>query len=331
MEYNITIVWASWAVWVEMIKCLDVLDIPVNSLKLLWSSRSAWTLKKTPFWDIIIEELNEQSFEWTDFALFAAWWDISKKYASIAIDSWAKVIDNSSVFRYDDNVPLIVPEINAWAIWDAKLIANPNCTTAIAVVALWPIHQQFNLKKVIISTYQATSWWWAKAMNELIETTKNYLEKKESINKHFAHPIAFNLIPHIDKFQDNDYTKEEMKVTWETAKIFGDDNIKLSCTAVRIPTIRAHSESITIETEQKIDPNIVKEILSKSPWIVVIDDPETNQYPMPINATNKFDVQVGRIRKSLVFGDYGIDLFVSWDQLLKWAALNAVQILKEMI
>lgn len=330
-KYNIAILWASWAVWIEMINCLKDLDIPVNNLKLLWSNRSAWSIKKTPFWDITIEEVNNNSFENIDFALFSAWWDISEKYAPIAVKSWARVIDNSSFFRNNDDVPLIVPEINANCIKDAKIISNPNCTTAIASVALWPIYQKFWIKKIIMSTYQATSWWWAKAMDELINSTKDYLNWKEVKNNFFAHPIAFNLIPHIDKFMDNDYTKEEMKVVWETRKIFQDKNISISCTAVRIPTLRAHSESITIETQKKVTSQEIKELFKNCPWVELVDDIKNNLYPMPINATWKYAVQVGRIRQNLVFWKYWIDLFVSWDQLLKWAALNAVQILKEII
>lgn len=330
-KYNIAILWASGAVWIEMINCLDSFKIPIENLKLLWSARSAWTIQKTPFWDIKIEEVNEKSFENIDFALFSAGWDVSAKYAPIAVASWTIVIDNSSYFRYEKDVPLIVPEINANEIKDAKIIANPNCTTAIAAVALWPIYKKFWLKKVIISTYQATSWWWAKAMNELLEETRNYLDWKQVKNEIFAHPIPFNLIPHIDKFQENGYTKEEMKVTWETRKIFWDDSLKISCTAVRIPTLRAHSESITIETEKEVTPEEIKELLKNSPWVKLTDDIKNNIYPMPLNATWKYDVEVWRIRQNLVFWKYWIDLFVSWDQLLKWAALNAVQILNEII
>lgn len=330
-KYNIAILWASGAVWIEMINCLDSFKIPIENLKLLWSARSAWTIQKTPFWDIKIEEVNEKSFENIDFALFSAGWDVSAKYAPIAVASWTIVIDNSSYFRYEKDVPLIVPEINANEIKDAKIIANPNCTTAIAAVALWPIYKKFWLKKVIISTYQATSWWWAKAMNELLEETRNYLDWKQVKNEIFAHPIPFNLIPHIDKFQENWYTKEEMKVTRETRKIFRDDSLKISCTAVRIPTLRAHSESITIETEKEVTPEEIKELLKNSPWVKLTDDIKNNIYPMPLNATWKYDVEVWRIRQNLVFWKYWIDLFVSWDQLLKWAALNAVQILNEII
>lgn len=329
--YNIWIVWATWAVWIEMINCLYDLKIPIKELRLWASARSAWSKLNTPFWEIEIKEVNEDFFDWLEFALFSAGWDNSKLYARVAIKKWVVVIDNSSAFRYDDNVPLIVPQINPEAIKDAMIIANPNCTTAIAWVAVYPIYKKYWLKKMIVSTYQATSWAWAKWMEELIENTKKYLNWEERENKVFAHDIAFNLIPHIDKFGDNWYTKEEMKVTWETHKIFWDDKIKISCTAVRIPTLRAHSESIVLETKKEVNIEDIKNLLKNSPGVKLVDDIENNIYPMPKNAMWKYDVEVGRIRKNLVFWDYWVELFVSWDQLLRWAALNAVEILKIII
>jgi len=328
-KYNIAILWASWAVWEEMINCLYSLKIPINNLTLLWSKRSAGKIINTHFWDIKIEEVNNNSFEWVDYTLFSAWWEVSKIYARIAREAWAVVIDNSSVFRYDDNVPLVVPEINSKDLGDAKIIANPNCTTAIAALVLWPIYKQFWIKKIIMSTYQATSWWWATAMKELLDSTKDYLAGKTVKNEIFTHPIAFNLIPHIDSFQDNWYTKEEMKVSWELKKIFWDNNLNISCTAVRIPTIRAHSESITIETEKEVSVEEVKKLMKNSPWVELKDDIKNNIYPMPLNATWKYKVEVWRIRSNTVFWKKWLDLFISWDQLLKWAALNAVQILRK--
>lgn len=329
--YNIWIVWATWAVWIEMINCLYDLKIPINKLKLWASARSAWNKLKTQFWELIIEEVNEEFFDWLDYALFSAGWDNSKLFAPIANKKWVVVIDNSSAFRYDKDVPLIVPQINPEAIWNAMIIANPNCTTAILWVAVYPIYKKYGLKKMIVSTYQATSWAGAKGMEELIENTKKYLNNEKRESKVFAHDIAFNLIPHIDKFQDNWYTKEEMKVTWETHKIFWDDSIKISCTAVRIPTLRAHSESIVLKTDKEVDIDDIKKLLKNSPWVKLVDDIENNIYPMPMNAMWKYDVEVGRIRKNLVFWDHWIELFVSGDQLLRWAALNAVEILKIII
>lgn len=329
--YNIWIVWATWAVWIEMINCLWDLKIPLKELRLWASVKSAWNIMKTQFWDIIIKEVNKDFFKWLDFALFSAGGDISKEFAPIAIEAWSIVIDNSSAYRYDKDIPLVVPQINPEAIWNAKLIANPNCTTAIAWVAVYPIYKKYWLKKMIVSTYQATSWAWAKWMDELLENTKKYFSNEEPNVKYFVENIAFNVIPHIDKFQDNWYTKEEMKVAWETNKIFWDDTIKISCTAVRIPTLRAHSESIVLETEKEVDIEDIKKILWHSPWVKLVDDIVNNKYPMPKNATWKYDVEVWRIRKNLVFWDYWVELFVSWDQLLRWAALNAVEILKYII
>ena len=193
-------------------------------------------------------------------------------------------------------------------------------------MALYPIYKHFGLKKVIVSTYQATSGGGKACMDELREQTHNYLEKKPVTHEHFAHAIPFNLIPQIDVFQDNGYTKEEMKVTWETRKIFNLPDLKISCTAVRIPTFRAHAEAVTIETEKEIDIEKAREILGQSPGVKLVDDPENLLYPMPLTSTEQFDVEVGRIRKNEVFGDHGLDFFVCGDQLLRGAALNAVLI-----
>lgn len=341
---NIWIVWATWAVWLEMINCLYELKIPIKELRLWASFNSAWKVLQTSFWDIKIKEVNEDFFDWLDYALFAAWWDNSKIFAPIANKKWVTVIDNSSAFRYEKDVPLIVPQVNPQDIWQSKLIANPNCTTAIAAVVVYPIYKKYGLKKMIVSTYQATSWAWSKWMQELLENTKKYLNKFNNLSEKcsqsskdsqwqniFTYDIAFNLIPHIDKFQENWYTKEEMKVVWETHKIFWDDKIDISCTAVRIPTLRAHSENIVLETEKKVDIEDIKQLLKNSPWVELVDDIEKYKYPMPKAATWKYDVEVWRIRKNLVFWDNWIELFISWDQLLRWAALNAVEILKLMI
>ena len=328
---NITIVWATWAVWKEILNCLHDKNIKINKLNLIASKKSAWNIQKTPYWNIKLTELNDNSFKDIDFSFFCAGWEISKNWAKKAVSAWTIVIDNSSFFRYDDSVPLIVPEINAIDIWKSNLIANPNCTTAIATVALYPIHKKYKIKKAIISTYQATSWAWAKWMDELLNNTRAYIDWKKIKNNIFAHPIEFNLIPHIDSFVDNWYTKEEMKVALETKKIFWDDEISISCTAVRIPTLRAHSESIVLETEYDINPEDVKKIISHSPWVELVDDIGNNIYPMPLTASGKYNVEVWRIRQSLVFWKKWIELFVSWDQLLKWAALNAVQIMEVII
>jgi aspartate-semialdehyde dehydrogenase len=331
MKYNIAIVGCTWAVWVEMIKCLEELQIPINELRLWASSRSAGKKVQTFMWEIEIKEVNEDFFKNIDYALFSAWWENSKKFVPIAVKKWVVCIDNSSYFRYEDDVPLVVPQINWNKIWDAKIIANPNCTTAIATIVLNPIYKKYGIKKIIMSTYQATSWWWAKAMAELSENTQKYFSWEKPVIENFVDNIAFNVIPHIDKFQENWYTKEEMKVTWETHKIFWDDSIAISCTAVRIPTFRAHSESIVLETEKDVDIEDIKKILSEAPWVDLVDDIENNKYPMPLYASGKNNVEVGRVRKNLVFWNKWIELFISWDQLLRGAALNAVEILEVCI
>merc|ERR1712066_674767 len=211
--------------------------------------------------------------------------------------------------------------------------ANPNCTTAIGAMALWPLHEKYKLKKVLMSTYQAASGAGAEGMAEVEEGLAAYVNTGEcSKPEFFAHQLPFNVIPQIDVFQENGYTKEEMKVTWELQKIFGlPDDVKVSCTSVRVPTLRAHSESIIIETEKPVDPAEAREVLRKADGVKVVDNPAELEYPMPLNATGKYDVEVGRIRSSLVFGDHGLEFFLSGDQLLRGAALNAVIIAEQVV
>lgn len=261
-----------------------------------------------------------------DVILASAGGSLSKTLAPEWVKGGAVVIDNSSAFRYDDTVPLVVPEVNGEAALQHQgIIANPNCTTAVAVVAVAPIHQKYGIKRMLVSTYQATSGAGQSGMDELLEQTRVHMDGQPVSAEAFAHPIPFNVIPHIDAFQDNGYTREEMKVTWETQKIIGDPQIKISCTAVRIPTLRTHSEAITLELAQPATPDEVRELLAQSAGVEVRDNPAELLYPMPLTASGKYDVEVGRIRQSLVF-EGGIELFVAGDQLLKGAALNAVQI-----
>ncbi len=329
---NIAIAGATGAVGQEILNVLAKKEFPLNELKLFSSSRSAGKKQATPFGEHILEEFSIEACKNIDIIFFAVGGDFSKKYANELLKKNDKIviIDNSSAFRYDKNIPLIVPAINASAIKNSRLIANPNCTTAILVMALYPIYKEFGLKKLIVSTYQATSGAGNPGMQELLNQSKNYIEGLPVENKIFAHPIPFNLIPHIDVVQENQYTKEEMKVTWETHKIFEDDSFPISCTAVRIPTLRAHSENIVIETEKNITENggieKIREILKNSSGVNLRDDIENNNYPMPLNASEIDEVQVGRIRKNLVFGDFGLEFFVCGDQLLRGAALNAVEI-----
>ncbi|MGQ9370814.1 aspartate-semialdehyde dehydrogenase [Azospirillum sp. A39] len=324
---KVAIVGATGAVGREMIEVLHRRNFPVGELRLLASGRSAGKVFDTPYGAITLQEFAVDKVADCDVVLLAVSGDFAKAHAPAIAAAGPLVIDNSSAFRYDPEIPLIVPEINAHAFeGGGRLIANPNCTTAIAVVALGPLHKAFGLKRVIVSTYQATSGAGAEGMAELEEQTRNQLEGRPVTNSVFRHPIPFNLIPQIDSFQDNGYTKEEMKVTWETRKILELPDLPVSCTAVRIPTYRAHSEAITVETIDPVTPDAARRVLADAAGVKVVDVPAEGLYPMPLTATGQFDVEVGRIRTNLVFGDHGLDLFVCGDQLLKGAALNAVQI-----
>ncbi|AWT36285.1 aspartate-semialdehyde dehydrogenase [Deinococcus arenae] len=322
---RVAIVGATGAVGHELLKVLESSSLQFDELLLYASPRSAGTQLTFKGQPLTVQVTPEGAID-ADVILASAGGSISKALAPRWVEGGAVVIDNSSAFRYDADVPLVVPEVNGDAALAHKgIIANPNCTTAIAVVAVAPIHRAYGVKRMIVSTYQATSGAGAKGMEELLEQTRAELNGEQAQASVFAHPIPFNVIPHIDSFQDNGYTKEEMKVVWETRKIIGDDSLKISCTAVRIPTLRTHSEAITLELERPATPDAVRDLLAGAAGVEVRDNPGGKLYPMPLTASGKYDVEVGRIRESLVF-DGGIDLFVAGDQLLKGAALNAVQI-----
>ncbi|WP_291428694.1 aspartate-semialdehyde dehydrogenase [Deinococcus sp.] len=322
---RVAIVGATGAVGHELLKVLERSSLQFSELLLFASPRSAGTQLTFKGRALTVQATPEGAID-ADVILASAGGSVSKALAPRWVEGGAVVIDNSSAFRYDDDVPLVVPEVNGDAALSHKgIIANPNCTTAVAVVAVAPIHRAYGVKRMIVSTYQATSGAGAKGMEELLEQTRAELNGVSAQASVFAHPIPFNVIPHIDAFQGNGYTKEEMKVVWETRKIIGDDSLKISCTAVRIPTLRTHSEAITLELERPATPGAVRELLAGAAGVEVRDDPQGKLYPMPLTASGKYDVEVGRIRESLVF-DGGIDLFLAGDQLLKGAALNAVQI-----
>ena len=326
---SVAVAGATGAVGVEMIKTLENRNFPVSSIKLLASARSAGKKMKFKGEEITIEEMKPESFKGVDIALFSAGSDISKLYRQACVDAGCVMIHNSSAFRMEEDVPLVIPEINPEdAFLHHGIIANPNCTTAIMAVAVYPLHKAKGLKRLIASTYQAASGGGAPAMQELLDQTREVLNGAERVEaKVMAQQIAFNLFPHIDSFQPNGYTKEELKMVNETRKIMHIPNLMLSCTSVRVPVMRAHSESLNLEFEQEITPEEAREILSKAPGVVVRDDPANKIYPMPIDATGKYDVIVGRIRQDISRNDKrGLELFVSGDQLLKGAALNAVQI-----
>lgn len=326
---------ATGAVGKEIVGCLEKSSVDVGKLRIFGSSRSAGSTRDTGFGDITVELFDVDKARECDVVFLAVSGDFALEHAEKIAegDDGAVVIDNSSAFRYNPKVPLVVPEINAETTKSSKLIANPNCTTAIALMALWPLHKLFKLKKVIVSTYQAASGAGQPGMDELWDQTKAVVNGEKDVADHeiFAHPLPFNVIPHIDKFQENGYTKEEMKVTWETRKICGlPDDFPVSCTAVRIPTSRAHSESIVVETELPIDIAAARKALEEAPGVKLVDDTESGKYPMPLTATGQYDVEVGRLRRSEVFGDNGLEFFVSGDQLLRGAALNAVLVAEAM-
>jgi aspartate-semialdehyde dehydrogenase len=322
---RVAIVGATGAVGHELLKVLETSSLRVDELLLYASARSAGSTLTFRGEDLVIRELVPGPIP-ADVILASAGGSISKEYAPAWVAGGSVVIDNSSAFRLDDTVPLVIPEVNGEAALTHRgIIANPNCTTAIAAVAVWPLHRTFGVRRMIVSTYQATSGAGAKGMEELLAGTRDVLEGREVTPSAFRHPIPFNVIPHVDTFQDNAYTREEMKVVWETRKIFGEPDLRISCTSVRIPTLRTHSEAITLELERPATPDEARSVLSAAPGVEVVDDPAQGRYPMPLTASGKYAVEVGRIRESLVF-DGGLDLFVAGDQLLKGAALNAVQI-----
>jgi len=326
---KVGIVGVTGAVGQEIISVLHKRGFEVSELKLFASARSSGKPMDTPFGSLMIEEFELEAARSCDVLFLAVSGDFALEWVpKLTAEGGPLVIDNSSAFRYDDSVPLCVPEINADVARKSKkrLVANPNCTTAIALMALAPLHKLFGIKRCIMSTYQAASGAGAPGMRELEEGVAAMSRGEKAENSVFAHPLPFNVIPHIDKFLDDMYTKEERKVTWETRKIMGMPDLLVSCTCVRIPTLRAHAEAITIECEKPVDVAAAIEALKNSPGVKVTDDPAANIYPMPLTATGQYDVEVGRVRKNDVFGDYGLDLFVCGDQLLRGAALNAVLI-----
>ena len=326
---RVAVAGATGAVGLEMVKTLEKRNFPISELKLLASARSAGKTMKFKGEDVVIQEMTKKSFDDVDIALFSAGSSISKEYAELFRGNKnAVMIDNSSCFRMDDDVPLVVPEVNAEdAFKHNGIIANPNCTTAIMCVAVYPLHKAKGLKRMVAATYQAASGGGAKAMQELIDQTADVLAGKPAQVNVMAQRIAFNLFPHIDSFLDNGYTKEEMKMFNEARKIMHMPELMLSCSCVRVPVLRAHSESLNMEFEQDITPEEAREIIKNSPGVILCDDPANKVYPMPIDATDKYDVLVGRIRQDVSRNDKkGLEMFISGDQLLKGAALNAVQI-----
>ena len=317
------------AVGAEFIATMDKRRFPVGKLKALASARSAGRTLGFRGEAITVEELTEDSFVGVDIALFSAGSDVARKYAPIAVKAGAVVIDNSSAFRMDRNVPLVIPEINRNRIADHKgIIAVPNCSAITALVPLWPIHRTNRIKRVILSTYQAASGAGAAAMEELVESTRASLSGQTYQPRVLPHPYAFNVFNHDTRIDpETGYNEEETKVIRETRKIFEDDGIAVGVTCVRVPVLRAHSQAITFECEKPISEDQVRTILSDAPGVKIVDDRARNYFPMPIDASGQDDVLVGRIRKDLSDASgHSIAMFVAADQLLKGAALNAIQI-----
>lgn len=330
-KVKLAVVGATGAVGQEMLKILEERHFDLKELICLADPREAGTKIKFRDETLTVREANAEAFKAADIALFAVGNDISKQLAPVANENNCVVIDNSYAFRLDENVPLVVPEVNAEDIRLHKgIIANPNCSTTIMVVAINPIHQAAKLKRVVVSTYQAVSGAGKAGLSELEENAKAYLQGNETTPEVFQYPIAFNVIPHIDVFVDDDYTREEMKMVWETRKIMHAPDLKIAATTVRVPVFRSHSESINLETEKSISSNEVRQILTQSPGIVVQDDPSGNLYPMPLYTSNKDEVYVGRIRKD-ISTENGIALWVAADQIRKGAATNAIQIAERVV
>ena len=325
-NYTVAIVGATGAVGVEMIKVLERRNFPVASLKLLASARSVG--KTLPFKDatVCVEELREDSFAGVDIALFSAGAGISRKFAPFAVQAGAVVVDNSSAFRMEEHVPLVVPEINGGDVKSHRgIIANPNCTTAITLMALYPLHQAFGVKRVIASSYQAVSGTGAQAIEELRTQVEAIASGRPVEKKVYPHQIAFNVLPHVDSFLDTGYTKEEMKMQNEARRIMHLPSFKASVTCVRVPVYRAHAVSVNAEFERPVSVEEARKVLVNAPGLRLVDDPATNSYPLPLNAAEQDDCQVGRIRLDCAL-DNGLAFWVAGDQLLKGAALNAVQI-----
>ncbi|MGF7535415.1 aspartate-semialdehyde dehydrogenase [Bacillus mexicanus] len=330
-RYNVAVVGATGAVGQKMIETLERRNFPIDKLKLLASSKSVGKTLTYKEKLVVVEELTERSFEGIDIALFSAGGSISKKFAPYAVKSGAVVIDNTSHFRMKEDVPLVVPEVNPEDIFKHKgIIANPNCSTIQMVLSLKPVLDNYGLNRVVVSTYQAVSGTGKKAIEELKDQTSAFLKKENYSPRVYNHPISFNVIPQIDSFEDNGFTKEEMKMINETKKIMHDNNIEVNATCVRIPVFVGHSESVYIETEKEINENDLRALWNSFDGLKVIDDPKEQMYPMPRNSEGVFDTTVGRLRKD-IYKENAASYWVVSDNLLKGAALNAVQIAENLI
>jgi aspartate-semialdehyde dehydrogenase len=329
-KYNVAIVGATGAVGQTMLKILEERNFPVKSILPLASSRSNGHVVEFKGEKIKVQEATPSSFEGIDIALFSAGKSVSMELAPEAVKRGAIVIDNSNAFRMDPEVPLVVPEVNPEHIKNHRgIIANPNCSTTQMVVALKPIHDAVKIKRVVVSTYQAVSGTGVDAVEELKQQLKMILNGQEPKHEVYPYPIAFNVLPHIDIFDDTGYSLEEWKMVNETRKILSDDSMAITATTVRVPVMNCHSESVNIETKEKLTADMAREILSRAPGIKVVDEPQRKQYPLPGDVSGRDEVFIGRIREDFSV-DNGLNLWIVADNLRKGAALNAVQIAENM-
>jgi len=327
-KFNVAVAGATGAVGGAMLDVLERRNFPLGELRLLASSRSVGKKLRFRGEEIAVQLLDRDAFKGIDIALFSAGGDRSLEFAPAAVASGAVVVDNSSAFRMDPEIPLVVPEVNPHAIARYKkrgIIANPNCSTIQMLVALKPIHDAARIKRIVVSTYQAVSGTGAKAIAELEAQVRAWAEGRPLPKQVYPHQIAFNCLPHIDSFLDNGYTKEEMKMVNETRKMFEDDSIGVTATTVRVPVFYGHSEAINIETVRKITAAEVKELMARAPGVKLVDEPTLSRYPLALDCAGKFETLVGRIREDESIAN-GINLWVVADNILKGAALNAVQI-----
>ena len=330
-KYNVAVMGATGAVGNCFLRILEERKFPIKNLCLLASERSKGKKLKFDGKSYPVEILGHDSFKDIDIVLSSAGASRSLEFLPSAVKAGAVCVDNTSAYRMQDDVPLVVPEVNAHRIKEHKgIIANPNCSTIQMVVALYPIHKAAKIKRIVVTTYQSVSGAGQKKVQELRDQSKDFLAGKKIKCVEFSHPIAFNLIPQIDVFLDNGYTKEEIKMVNETKKIMEDESIQVNATCVRVPVFYAHSESVNIETEKHITPDEVRSLLRKAPGVIVVDDPENKVYPMPIYAEGKDETFVGRIRQDESIKN-GISMWVVSDNIRKGAALNAVQIAEILI
>ncbi len=330
-SYSVAILGATGAVGAELLQLLDERSFPLSNLKLLASARSAGQYIEFQGKALQVEEVTEQSFEGIDLVLASAGGSISKQWAPIAVAAGAVVIDNSSAFRMDPKVPLVVPEVNPEAASQHQgIIANPNCTTILMAVAVWPLHQVQPIQRIVAATYQSASGAGARAMEELKVQAQAILNGETPPTECFPYPLAFNLFPHNSSLLDNGYCQEEMKMVQETRKIFGVPELRVSATCVRVPVLRAHSEALNLEFVQPFAVEMARNLLENAPGVKLLEDWERNYFPMPMEASGQDDVFVGRIRQDLSH-PCGLELWLSGDQIRKGAALNAVQIAELLV